>query len=78
MAVSELRKKRLRALARLHSDFVGANLDAPFNVDARPGSGDYNVHHVDLEAGAAERDFSQRARQLVRGELDDELDELLA
>jgi len=74
VAVSEIRKKRSRAIARLADEFVAANADAPFHPEEHPGSGDYNLHYVFLEADpAAEWEFSQRALAISRGDLDDEL-----
>ena len=74
MAVSEVVKRRQRALAKLHAEFVRDNIDAPFTP--RPDSGDYNVHHVDVEADpAAEWAFTERANAIMAGELDDELPE---
>lgn len=71
--------KRLRALHHLHNAFVRDNADAPFHPEEHVGSGDYNLHHVDIEADAdAEWEFTQRGLAIVRGDLDDELDEILA
>lgn len=73
-AVSELQKKRLRALGRAHTRFVLANIDAPFHPEGRPEGSDYNQHSVDLEAPPeAQRDFYQLGLAIMHGEHDDEL-----
>jgi hypothetical protein len=72
--LSELRKKRLRALARLHTTFVTGHLDAPFHPEGRLEGSDYNQHSVDLEAPVDAQDaFRERALAIVHGDVDDEL-----
>jgi hypothetical protein len=72
--VSELRKRRLRALAKAHEEFVTANLDAPFHPEGRLEGSDYNQHSVDLEAPVDAQDaFRERALAIVHGDVDDEL-----
>jgi len=58
---------RLRALGKLHEEFVLRNADAaPFHPEGRPEGSDYNVHHVFLEMPPAEQDeFFRRAREIM-------------
>ncbi len=57
------RQRRLDQLAGLHAGFVRANADtAGFNPEGRRTGGDYNVHHVDIDADPAALDaFHRRA-----------------
>jgi hypothetical protein len=55
--VTESRQEFLARVAEEHDNWVARHLDnAPFDPNTRPGSGDYNVWHVDVEADAAQED----------------------
>lgn len=79
VAPDPIKVKRLRALGQLHAEFRNRNADAPFHPEEHLGSGDYNVQHVEVEADPSDEwEFTQRGLAIVRGELDDELDRILA
>ena len=51
---SESRAEYLARVAAAHDAWVARHIDAaPFDPDSRPGSGDYNMWYLDLDADAA-------------------------
>jgi hypothetical protein len=79
VAPDPIRIKRQRAISGLHAAFRRRNADAPFHPEEHPDSGDYNVQHSEIEADPADEwEFTQRGLAISRGELDDQLDEILA
>lgn len=58
------RRAKLLALDALHSEFVQAKLPVtPFDPANRPGSEDYNIHYLDLDAD--EDEFHRQAMAIV-------------
>ncbi|MEJ7690523.1 MAG: hypothetical protein WKF76_08925 [Nocardioidaceae bacterium] len=59
--ISDERKDRLRRLAAAHDAWTMKHLaETPFHPEDHLGSGDYNVHYVDLEASAgAQREWME-------------------
>jgi len=64
------RAERLKALAKVHDEWVGRNLQsasAGFDSTGRVPESDYNLHHVDVDAsGVAQDDFHQQASRLFQ------------
>ncbi|MFI6162250.1 hypothetical protein ACIA59_20190 [Micromonospora haikouensis] len=61
------RRRRLVALGDLHREWAEKHdTSTPFDPDGRPQGSDYNQHHVDVEAAAAdEADFVRRADRIM-------------
>ena len=60
MRLADRRESRHEFLARVaeaHDAWVARHIDdAPFDPDSHPGSGDYNLWHLDMDADAAAQD----------------------
>lgn len=80
MAVSELAKQRSRAIHAAHQAFLrDGERTLDFRPESRPGSPDYNVQAIDLDADPdLEWEFTQFGLDIDRGRYDDQLDQIIA